>query len=117
MMFLTREKSIAAKPDAKSGYLWGGLPYDVFITMNRKEQLHTSHVIIAEPAIDAGNPAPPAHAYPGFRPGRHMDAFSGVRSSGQYCCQKKLPGGRPTGDYARMSRGCPGSSGHMSASD
>lgn len=77
---------IAAKSDAKSGYIAQGFQYCVFTYVN-KERIMTKHqAMTAETMIPSGSiPAGSRHAYTLNQRDTRAVKFSGVRSSGQYC--------------------------------
>jgi hypothetical protein len=48
--------------------------------------MNTNQAITADNAIHSGFPGGSIRTYPGFFREKRTDLFSGVRSSGQYCC-------------------------------
>jgi len=77
---------IAAKSDAKSGYITQGFQYCVFTYVN-KERIMTKHpAMTAETMIPSGSiPARSRRAYILNQRDTRAVKFSGVRRSGQYC--------------------------------
>jgi hypothetical protein len=81
---------IAAKPDAKSDYISKPVPYCPFTTVNRKAAMNIYQANIAKTAVVPDSTGTTARAFPGPRLGRPAERFSGIRSSGQYCCHTEL---------------------------
>jgi len=79
------DTTIAAKPDAKSEYITRPALYCVFTKVNRKRVMNTHYANIAVPTADPDAPGTAVRACPGIRLVRHVEWFSGIRSSGQYC--------------------------------
>lgn len=52
--------------------------------------MNTYHANIAKPAADPDAPGTVVRAYPGIKPERPVERFSGIRSSGQYCRPTEL---------------------------
>ncbi|MGA2917295.1 hypothetical protein [Methanoregula sp.] len=48
--------------------------------------MNTDQTITADETIRSGSPDGSIRAYPGYSREKRTDLFSGVRSSGQYCC-------------------------------
>jgi hypothetical protein len=48
--------------------------------------MNTDQTITADTTIQPGSPEGSIRAYPGINREKRTDLFSGVRSSGQYCC-------------------------------
>jgi len=63
------------------------------------------HANIAKPAAAPEVSGIAARPYPGHWQGRPVVRFSGIRSSGQYCCHKELTG---TGTQMTARRGIRG---------
>jgi hypothetical protein len=81
---------IAAKPDAKSGYISMHVPYCVFTLVNRNKAMNIYHANIAKTAAVPEASGDAGRARPGIRLVRPIERFSGIRSSGQYCCPEEL---------------------------
>lgn len=96
---------IAAKPDAKSGYISIPDPYCVFTTVNRNEAMNIYHANNAKPAAVPEVSGIADRVSPGLIPVRPVERFGGIRSSGQYCCHKELAG---TGTQMTARRGIRG---------
>jgi hypothetical protein len=78
-------KKIAAKPDAKSGYIILPASYCVFTNVNGKRIMNTHYGDIARPAADQDATVTSARVCSGSLPEVTVERFSGIRSSGQYC--------------------------------
>jgi hypothetical protein len=77
---------IAAKSDAKSGYITQGFQYCVFTYVNKERIMTTHQAMTADTMIPSGSiPARSRHAYTLNQRDTRAVKFSGVRSSGQYC--------------------------------
>ena len=77
---------IAAKCDAKSGYITQGFQYCVFTYVNKERIMTKNQAMTAETMIPSGSiPARSRRAYTLNQPDTTAVKFSGVRSSGQYC--------------------------------
>jgi hypothetical protein len=76
---------IAVKSDAKSGYISPSTSYWVFNDVNRNRIMNKYHANIAKTTAIPHNTGITALSYPGFRLGKPVERFSGIRSSGQYC--------------------------------
>jgi hypothetical protein len=87
---MTGDRRIAAKSDAKSGYISMPVPYCVFTTVNRNEAMNIYHANIAKTAAVPEVSGCADRACPGIRLVRPVERFSGIRSSGQYCCPLEL---------------------------
>lgn len=83
-------KKIAAKPDAKSGYIILPASYCVFTNVNGKIIMNTHYGDIARPAADPDATGTAARVFSGTRPEVTVERFSGIRSSGQYCRPREL---------------------------
>jgi hypothetical protein len=80
---------IAAKSDAKSGYITQGFQYCVFTYVNKERIMTTHQAMTAETMIPSGSiPARSRRPYTLNQRHTREVKFSGVRSSGQYCRQE-----------------------------
>jgi hypothetical protein len=95
---------IAAKPDARSGYISQTDPSCVFTSVNRNEPMNTYATIIAGKAgpIISGTAA---RAYAGTLRHATDPISSGIRGAGQYCCRPARSSTAPTMTALRMTRG------------
>jgi len=83
-------KNIAAKPDAKSGYIILPASYCVFTNVNGKRIMNTHYGDIARPAMVPDATGTAARVGSGSLPEVTAERFSGIRSSGQYCSPMEL---------------------------
>jgi hypothetical protein len=91
-IFSAKTGKIAAKPVAKSVSINIPEPYCMFTTVNRNEAMNIYHAYAAQPAAVPEVSGIAGHGCPGSGLGRPGERFSGIRSSGQYCCQMELTG-------------------------
>jgi len=89
---------IAAKPDTKSGYISKPDPYCVFTPVNRNEIMNTYHANIATTAAIPARSGIVLRHHSRRGQERSVERFSGIRSSGQYCCPEEL-----TRTYTQMT--------------
>ncbi|MDO9323729.1 MAG: hypothetical protein Q7T80_02100 [Methanoregula sp.] len=83
-------KNIAAKPDAKSGYIILPASYCVFTSVNGKRIMNTHYGDITGPAADPDANVTAVRIGSGSLPEVTVERFSGIRSSGQYCSPMEL---------------------------
>jgi len=103
--FFMEDMNMAAKPDARSGYITLPAPYSVFTSVNRKKAMNTHHANIAGPAAGPDTPGTAARASPGILPGKPVEWLSGIRGSGQYCTLLGLTKKDPPVTAIRLTRG------------
>ncbi|MGA2122278.1 MAG: hypothetical protein ABSG49_09585 [Methanoregula sp.] len=89
-LFLQEHRKIAAKSDAKSGYISQPGPYCAFTTVNRKAAMNIYHANIAKTAAVPEISGRASYPYSTLKLGWKVERFSGIRSSGQYCCLKEF---------------------------
>ena len=65
------------------------VPYCVFTSVNRNENMNIYHANIAKTATVPEASGDAGRACPGIRLVRPVERFSGIRSSGQYCCPRE----------------------------